>query len=557
VEELGVRVVAVSVEPPEVSARFRKGLASRFTFLSDTKGELLSRLALLHRRGYAGRDVAIPAAILVDKHGIVRWVYRSELGHLRVTPEDVFAALERLTLEEQNLELRRGKAVGRVVKRVYLMKEPEDLAAAIEALRDELRKLGVTFSVCGVAIVDEPGGSLRMISARHERLSSMELRIEDYPETAEMLEFWTKRAVGIVDLTDGAARFRDVALSAACEGCFTADLEYLLNVPFSHGTLFIGGTREQHPKLDDVATLTEFADAISVAYQRFVDFRNLENRTRELQETQIQLIQSEKMAALGQLVAGVAHELNTPMGAIHSNTQSARKALERLTDGSVSEHASTLEQLLDMNQVNDAASRRIIEIVSNLRRFARLDESEWKKADLRSGLDETLALVAHQTRGRIEVVRSYGEVPLVGCYPGQLNQVFMNLIVNAIQAIDGEGRIDVECHREGNAVVVRVRDTGHGIREEALSRIFDPGYTTKGVGVGTGLGLSIAYRIASNHGGSLRVKSEVGKGSEFTLTIPADLPPPRTLTTSSAYTRSFEPLRNSSVPATEGAPESR
>jgi signal transduction histidine kinase len=538
VEELGVRVVAVSVDPPEVSARFRRGLAAGFTFVSDVKGELLGRLNVLHKRGFLGRDVAIPAAILVDKHGIVRWIYRSELGHLRVTPEDVFAAMERLTLEEQNLELRRGRAVGRVVKKVFLMKEPEDLAGAIEALRDELKKLDVAFSVCGVAIVDEKNGRLRMISARHERLSSMELTIGDYPETAEMVEFWTRRAVGIVDLSDGAARFRGVALAQACEDCFTSDLEYLLNVPFSHGTLFLGGTREQHPSLDDVATLTEFADAISVAYQRFVDFRNLENRTRELQETQLQLIQSEKMAALGQLVAGVAHELNTPMGAIHSNTQSARKALERLTGApdTASEHAQTLEQLRDLNLVNEAASRRIIEIVSNLRRFARLDESEWKTADLRAGLDETLALVEHQTRGRIEVVRSYGEVPLVGCYPGQLNQVFMNLIVNAIQAIEGEGRIDVECFREGESVVVRVRDTGHGIREEDLSRIFDPGYTTKGVGVGTGLGLSIAYRIVSNHGGSLRVRSELSKGSEFTLTIPVDLSPPRTLSTASAYT---------------------
>ena len=541
-EELGVRVFAISVEPPEVSARFRKGLAADYTFLSDVNGELLRRLNFLHRGGYGGRDIAVPGAILVDKQGIVRWVYRSELGHLRMTPEDLFGAMERLTLEEQNRELRRGRAVARVVRQVFLMKQPEDLAGAIEALRDELRKLGLAFSVCGVAIVDETNGSLRMFSARHERLSSMELTIADYPETAEMLEFWKRRAVGIVDLTDEGAAFRDRALEHACEDCFTSDLEYLLNVPFSHGTVFIGGTKVQQPTLDDVATLTEFADAISVAYQRFVDFRSLENRTRELQETQIQLIQSEKMVALGQLVAGVAHELNTPMGAIHSNNQSQGKALERLiaelgngADGS-SEHSATLEKLRDMNVVNDAAVRRIIEIVANLRKFARLDESDWKQADLREGLDETLALVEHQTRGRIQVVRSYGDIPLVGCYPGQLNQVFMNLLVNAVQSIEGEGRIDVECSREGDQVCVRVRDDGRGIREEALSRIFDPGYTTKGVGVGTGLGLSIAYRIASNHGGSLRVKSEVGKGSEFTLTIPIGLSPPRTLSTTSAYT---------------------
>ncbi len=535
-------MLAVSVDPPQASARFRRGLAADFTFLSDERGELLRRLNLLYRGGYGGRDVAAPAAILVDRLGIVRWIHKSELGHQRMTPEELFDAMERLTLEEQNRELRRGRAVAQVVRQVFLMKQPEDLAGAIEALGDELRKLGVAFSVCGVAIVDEKAGRLRMISARHERLSSMELTIGEYPETAEMVDFWARRAIGIVDLSEEGAAFRDRALQHACKDCFTRDLEYLLNVPFSHGTVFIGGTNAQLPTLDDVATLTEFADAISVAYERFVDFQSLENRTRELQDAQLQLIQSEKLAALGQLVAGVAHELNTPMGAIHSNTQSTKKVLERLmgafdgTPDGLSAHAATLERLRDMNRVNHAASRRVIEIVSNLRRFARLDESEWKKADLREGLDETLSLVEHQTRGRIQVVRTYGDVPLVGCYPGQLNQVFMNLVVNAIQAIEGDGRIDVECVHEGGSVLVRVRDDGHGIPEEALPRIFDPGYTTKGVGVGTGLGLSIAFRIASNHGGSLRVKSEVGKGSEFTLSIPIDLPPPRTLSTASAYT---------------------
>jgi signal transduction histidine kinase len=540
---VGVRVVAVSVDPPEVSARFKAGLAADFTFLSDARGELLSRLGLLHRRGYGGRDLSVPASVLVDRQGVIRWIFRPELGHLRMTPEDLFDALERITLEEQNRELRRGRAVARVVRQVFLMKEPEDLANAIEALEEELRKLGVTFSVCGVAIVDQKHGTLRIYSARHEGLASVELSIADFRETSEMLESWIEHRVSVIQLSDGASLFRDKALSHACEKCATSDIEYLLNVPFSHGTVFVGGTEEQNPTLDDVKTLTEFADAIGVAYQRFVDFRSLEQRTRELQETQLQLIQSEKMAALGQLVAGVAHELNTPMGAIHSNNQSAKKALERLIadlDGGdagngLSEHAAMLARLLDMNVVNDAASRRIIEIVTNLRRFARLDESEWKAADLRAGIDETLALVEHQTRGRIEVVRAYGEIPLVSCYPGQLNQVFMNLIVNAIQAIEGEGRIEVECSREGESVSVRVRDNGHGIPEEALPRIFDPGFTTKGVGVGTGLGLSIAYRIVSNHGGTLRVRSEVRKGSEFTVEIPIDRRPPKALPATRVY----------------------
>ncbi|MGH9318725.1 MAG: sensor histidine kinase [Vicinamibacteria bacterium] len=381
-----------------------------------------------------------------------------------------------------------------------------------------------------------------------ERLSSIELSISDSPETAEIVECWSNRCVGVVELEPEACSttFRDLALAHAHELGNEADLRFIFNVPFSHGTVFIGGSDGEEPGLDHVSTLTEFADAISVAYQRFVDFQILENRTRELQETQLQLIQSEKMAALGQLVAGVAHELNTPMGAVYSNTQSEKNALERLQarlaapDGEapavLSELVSTIERLQTMNAVNDAACRRMIDIVANLRKFARLDESEWKRADLRDGLEETLALVEHQTRGRIEIVRAYEDVPSVACYPSQLNQVFMNLIVNAIHAIRGKGKIEVECRREGAAVVVRVRDDGQGIREEALPHIFDPGYTTKGVGVGTGLGLSIAYRIVANHGGSLRAKSVFGKGSEFEVAIPIDLPPPKSISAASPYT---------------------
>ena len=162
------------------------------------------------------------------------------------------------------------------------------------------------------------------------------------------------------------------------------------------------------------------------------------------------------------------------------------------------------------------------QIVANLRKFARLDESEWKSADLREGLDETLALVEHQTKARIEIEKSYGDVPRVNCYPGQLNQVFMNLIVNAIQAIDGEGSIRIETRRESDEVIVRIADTGVGIPENDIARVFDPGFTTKGVGVGTGLGLSICYRIVQNHGGRLTVESEEGKGSVFTIAIPLE-----------------------------------
>jgi two-component system NtrC family sensor kinase len=157
-----------------------------------------------------------------------------------------------------------------------------------------------------------------------------------------------------------------------------------------------------------------------------------------------------------------------------------------------------------------------------LKTFARLDEAEWKSADLREGMDSTLALVAHLHRDRIEVVRDYGDVPPIACHPGQLNQVFMNLLVNAIQAIEGPGTIRVRLGADAEALTIDVEDTGRGIAPEHLPRVFDPGFTTKGVGVGTGLGLAISHRIIEAHGGTIDVASRPGTGSTVTVRLPRE-----------------------------------
>ena len=462
----------------------------------------------------------------MDKHGLVRWVYEAEFGHMRMTPQDLFEAVERLALEEQNRELRRGRSVGRVVRQVFLMKKPDDFAFAIDVMQEELRELGLRFSGCGIAIIDRNGGKVRTFSALEEGgLETKDLSAQETPEVQKLIDAWEERRVSVLRFDPD-----DIEVERT-----HPEWRWVVAVPFSHGAVFVGGSDTEEPREDDIATLREFADAISVAYQRFADFR-------ELQETQLQLIQSEKMASLGQLVAGVAHELNTPIGALQSNTQTERAALERIRDllgrGDFESLTNALTVLEDMNTVNAAATRRMTRIVANLRKFARLDESEWKSADLREGLDETLALVEHQTKTRIDIEKSYGDVPLVNCYPGQLNQVFMNLIVNAIQAIDGEGSIRIETRRESDEVIVRIADTGVGIPEKDIARIFDPGFTTKGVGVGTGLGLSISYRIVQNHGGRLTVSSEEGKGSVFTIVIPLNAEPPKKgATAPSAYAR--------------------
>ncbi len=256
----------------------------------------------------------------------------------------------------------------------------------------------------------------------------------------------------------------------------------------------------------------------------------VEARTLELRQKQSQLVQSEKMAALGQLVAGVAHEINTPLGALTSNIDIFARTLSRI-ETIVDEAESIggtqnekLKQLLssagDLTSVSQTAAERIVTIVGSLRRFARLDEAELDEVDLHEGIENTLTLVQHELKNRIQVEKDYGEIPRVKCYPNQLNQVFMNLLVNASHAIEGQGSIAIRTRQEGDQVLIEFRDSGRGIPQENLERIFDPGFTTKGSGVGTGLGLSIVYRIVQDHRGSIQAESEVGKGSTFKLLLP-------------------------------------
>jgi signal transduction histidine kinase len=181
---------------------------------------------------------------------------------------------------------------------------------------------------------------------------------------------------------------------------------------------------------------------------------------------------------------------------------------------------TALQVLLDNNSITVSASERITQIVRSLKNFARLDESEFQEADVHEGLDSTLTLLHHQLKRRIEVVKDYGSLPPVQCFPGQLNQVFMNVLANAAQSIEGDGRITIRTRAEGDEVVIEIADTGRGISQENLERIFDPGFTTKGVGVGTGLGLSISYNIIEKHHGRIEAESEPGKGTTMRIRVP-------------------------------------
>ena len=247
----------------------------------------------------------------------------------------------------------------------------------------------------------------------------------------------------------------------------------------------------------------------------------LEDAVQQVQATQNELILQSKMASLGSLVAGVAHEVNNPIGAVNSAADVSTRCIDRLLKLVESSRSldelrgnETFRQLVEMlkenHRITVTAGNRIAKIVRSLKNFARLDEAEFQRADLHEGLDSTLTLVHHELRNRAIVLKEYGNLPLVYCSPNQLNQVFMNLFINASQAIDGKGEIRIRTRADDAKVCIQIADNGKGILPEHLPKIFDPGFTTKGTGVGTGLGLAICYNIIQKHKGSITVESEPG-----------------------------------------------
>ena len=268
----------------------------------------------------------------------------------------------------------------------------------------------------------------------------------------------------------------------------------------------------------------------------------LEHRKAELERLQTQMVHSEKMASLGQLAAGVAHELNNPAGFIYANMgllQKCAAGLERLFKvydnaqlpavlaaeiNGIKKEIHYDHSLKDLRSITSdcyEGAERIRDVVQNLRLFSRLDEAEFKKVDLHEGIESTIRLISqYYGTGRITLERDYADLPPVDCYAGQLNQVWMNLLVNAAQAISHEGKVRVATRREKEMAVISISDTGSGIGPEHLKKIFDPFFTTKPVGEGTGLGLSITYGIIERHDGSISIESRLGEGTTITVAIP-------------------------------------
>lgn len=255
------------------------------------------------------------------------------------------------------------------------------------------------------------------------------------------------------------------------------------------------------------------------------------------------MLQSEKMASIGQLAAGVAHEINNPIGFVNSNLGTLQRYMQDILQLLASYENSEaelppatraalagLKQKIDIDYMRKDVGnllfesmeglQRVKRIVQNLKDFSHMEEQERQLANLEQGLDSTLNIIWNGLKYKADVVKEYAGIPQIECIPAQLNQVFMNLLMNAAQAIEAHGRITVRTGVDGDDVWVEVEDTGNGIKPEHLDRVFDPFFTTKPVGSGTGLGLSLSYKIVQEHGGRIEVKSEPGKGAIFRVVLP-------------------------------------
>lgn len=424
------------------------------------------------------------------------------LGELRLNNERLSAAQEQLTRQE------------------------EEQRALLENLRDGVITIDAggsirAFNPAVCAIFDQPPEALQ--DQDLTRLIPPELRERHLRGLARHVATGESRFIGRTMEVEGLRR----------DGS-RVPLDLSLAAYNVRGERFYSGI------LHDISARKQTEAELRANFERLTEIN------RKLEDAQNQLLQSEKMASIGQLAAGVAHEINNPVGFVNSNLGSLKSEVGDLlrvidayaaADPILAGYPAVMSRIAEARATADLdyvradvgalidesldGMERVRKIVQDLKDFSRVDTTEWQFANLEDGLDSTLNMVANEIKYKAQVRKEYAGLPMVECIAAQINQIFMNLLVNAAHAIEGQGTITLRTGCAGAEVWVEVEDTGRGIREMDLGRIFEPFFTTKPVGKGTGLGLSLAYSIAQRHGGRLEVSSEVGVGTRFRLLLPA------------------------------------
>jgi len=429
---------------------------------------------------------------------------QNKLNDINKQNEKLQEKYDKLLEENQDLQKIKQKAQSQAIRIALINKVSNNIRESLELsqiIQSALKELAIMFSAYKAYYAKSDGDNFLVEEVYGGKKSQDQIRFDDNTtKTIEAKEIAVSHV--LMEYAD-AKPFKQPVLRIIVPVHHKQNLTGII-------VLLSYQKREPAEEIEILEAIsTQLSNAITTAelYQKNVQ------TIKELKETQIQLINSEKMASLGQLVAGVAHEINTPVASIKSNNGIVSKLLGSIQD------ADLKDMLTDINEVDKEAVSRISNIVTSLKKFVRLDEAEQQEADINKELDLTLDLIRHETKNRIEIIKNYGEIPMVKCFPNMLNQVFMNILVNACQAIEGSGTITITTEFNNKNLIVKIKDTGKGIPQNQLDKIFSAGFTTKSSGLGTGLGLAICTKIIEKHKGEITVNSEVGRGSEFIITI--------------------------------------
>lgn len=534
---------------PSLGARFWSGALA---------GAALSALLALVTAGggWSARAAAVALPLVVSAAAGIAWRERhqrrtaerlrdlqsDEILHANQELEKKFRDLE-TKIEELSLLIDLGAAVNATldVEKIY-----------DQALDRLVHRMG--FQGAHLYVVDAP----RRVLRRHRSAGQgddraaaerADYRLDDDSVVARVARIGLPVTVGDVE-TSVPLRVKDrvfgvLTVVAGTDGRFAGGHADLVAAVANHVALAVDRA-ESFQTIEDLSRGLEDKVRVRTEQLRSAN-EELQGAYRDLQTAQMQLVQREKMASVGQLVAGVAHELNNPIGFVYSNVGTLEDFVRRLRAmlevyravplpeaerERVQQHWDRLKldyalKYIDamMLGIREGAERSR-KIVRDLRVFARGHDEVWQSVDLHEEIESSLTLLNHMLKDRVTMERKYGALPVVECIRSQIDQVFLNLLANAAQAIAGEGRISIETAVDDGAAVIRIADSGSGIAPDVLSKVFDPFFTTKPVGEGTGLGLSISYEIVKKHGGELQAASPAEGGAVFTVRLPVTRTPP-------------------------------